>query len=293
MQSARTACVCGCMCACGMSSLFTELDGGGSRSVHGTPVNCTTGMMLPHPLAVLMHLSHPRHGFTEVAVPVRKLRLEWRADHAGVPIEPELPAGYTRVRFPCAGVDPEATAEVIKKWINILKCGFEGEAWSEALVDSRFRTEPTWDPASAIFAEHVDSPGEIAVAGLAWLDTVGDEWGRVSVLAVSFSAFLVRGALLWSLIGPPTWIYHTKILGLSTRGASTYTPHTSSSVQIHWVVVSPQHRRRGLGKWLVQAIIHHHVAVNHVRKVYLRTEDFRLSAIQLYERCGFVVIGEG
>ena len=58
-----------------------------------------------------------------------------------------------------------------------------------------------------------------------------------------------------------------------------------------WVAVSPRHRRRGLGKWLVQCVLHHHVEVNELSKVYLRTEDYRDAAIKLYLECGFVMTG--
>jgi hypothetical protein len=38
-------------------------------------------------------------------------------------------------------------------------------------------------------------------------------------------------------------------------------------------------------------VLQHHVDVNRVSKVYLRTEDYREAAINLYLQCGFVSAG--
>ena len=51
------------------------------------------------------------------------------------------------------------------------------------------------------------------------------------------------------------------------------------------------HRRLGLGRKLVLAVIQHAVSIG-TREVYLTTYKTMYSAVRLYERMGFQIVGE-
>lgn len=129
--------------------------------------------------------------------PVTKLRFEWHADKmqsdkngdqwlpssdgsiVGVSPSgpPAPPAGYRRIQL--RDGDPN-TAALSASWARLLEEGFPDCAWTTEKIESSFRSAPTWNPSAVVLAEHVHAPGEVVAAGMAWVDTVGDEWGRVS-----------------------------------------------------------------------------------------------------------------
>src|SRR5206468_2279597 len=60
---------------------------------------------------------------------------------------------------------------------------------------------------------------------------------------------------------------------------------------VHWVAVDPAHRGRRLGEALLAAALHAMRARGH-REVFLNTNPALAAAVQLYERLGFVPMGE-
>ena len=56
--------------------------------------------------------------------------------------------------------------------------------------------------------------------------------------------------------------------------------------ELGWVAVLPEHRGRGLGRWVCQAVLAFARERGH-RYIFLKTEDFRLPAIRLYLSLGF------
>jgi len=56
---------------------------------------------------------------------------------------------------------------------------------------------------------------------------------------------------------------------------------------VHWVGVHPDHRRKGLGKWLTVRVLEHFRDAG-CRDAVLETDDFRIPAIELYLALGFV-----
>eukprot|EP00038_Savillea_parva_P004295 m.136154 g.136154 ORF g.136154 m.136154 type:complete len:242 (+) comp11428_c3_seq2:265-990(+) len=185
--------------------------------------------------------------------------------HSALPAPPAPPAPYRRIYLSQYGTAPPhnpspllertgttttaspprddcdswATRDtIIDSWATLLRTGFPDSAWTCDAISTRFFDHPAWHDDMAVLAVHESDPYQVVAAGLAWLDSVGDDWGR-----------------------------------------------------LHWVVVSPDHRRQGLGTWLVQAMLHHHTTAHGVNKVYLRTENYRAAAMSLYTQCGFVKTG--
>jgi mycothiol synthase len=61
----------------------------------------------------------------------------------------------------------------------------------------------------------------------------------------------------------------------------------SGAGYLHWVGANPAHTGRGLGKLVTLAVLHEFIAMGFSQSV-LETEDFRLPAIRLYKKLGFV-----
>jgi mycothiol synthase len=56
---------------------------------------------------------------------------------------------------------------------------------------------------------------------------------------------------------------------------------------VHWVGADPAHAGRGLGRLVTLAVLHEFVRQGFTQSV-LETDDFRLPAIRLYQKMGFV-----
>lgn len=56
---------------------------------------------------------------------------------------------------------------------------------------------------------------------------------------------------------------------------------------VHWVGTDPAHGGRGLGRLVTMAVLHEFVRQGFTQSV-LETDDFRLPAIALYEKLGYV-----
>ena len=61
--------------------------------------------------------------------------------------------------------------------------------------------------------------------------------------------------------------------------------------ELGWVAAHPDHRGRGLGEAVCTAVVKRFHSAGY-RRVYLKTDDFRLPAIRTYLRLGFVPLKE-
>lgn len=57
--------------------------------------------------------------------------------------------------------------------------------------------------------------------------------------------------------------------------------------RVHWVGAEDAHRGRGLGRLVTVAVLHHMVGIG-LKRAMLDTQDYRLPAINLYLKLGFV-----
>ena len=56
--------------------------------------------------------------------------------------------------------------------------------------------------------------------------------------------------------------------------------------ELGWVAVAPRHRGKNLGKAVCSAVVRRFLQAGY-RRIYLKTDDFRLPAVKLYLRLGF------
>lgn len=56
--------------------------------------------------------------------------------------------------------------------------------------------------------------------------------------------------------------------------------------RVHWVAVVPEHQGRGIGRALICEVVNRLVQLGHT-EAYLTTSAARLTAIHLYDTCGF------
>ena len=92
-----------------------------------------------------------------------------------------------------------------------------------------------------------------------------------------------------------TQIFQTKrTLLIAEHGAGTVGFLVAHDIAGEWelenIVVVPAHRRRGVAKQLVQALIHE-AKIRNGKFIFLEVRESNFAANRLYERCGFQQYG--
>jgi mycothiol synthase len=121
----------------------------------------------------------------------------------------------------------------------------------------------------------------------------GDEEGHIAVMrSATFDGWnheQLRAALLKTLPDGMFLAVHNAAAAVVGTATATHNPseHHAFGGELGWVAVMPQHTGRGLGKALCAAVIERFTQAGY-RRIYLRTDDWRLPAIKVYLSLGFV-----
>ncbi len=83
-------------------------------------------------------------------------------------------------------------------------------------------------------------------------------------------------------------IEHAPTHQLAATAMATHSPSDQHPYggQLGWVAADPAHQGKHLGEAVCAAVVRHYLRVGY-RRIYLKTDDFRLAAIQTYLRLGF------
>ncbi len=121
----------------------------------------------------------------------------------------------------------------------------------------------------------------------------GDEEAHIAVMrSATFDGWSheqLRAALLKTLPDGMFLAVHTasgEVVGTAT---ATHNPseHHAFGGELGWVAVMPDHTGRGLGKAVCAAAIRRLISAGY-RRIYLRTDDWRLPAVKVYLSLGFL-----
>lgn len=121
----------------------------------------------------------------------------------------------------------------------------------------------------------------------------GDEGDWIALLATGDFGAWDRARLDWMLAGgrapmPLDGIFFATHDDRPVAAACTflYPDEAPPAGELGWVVTHPQHRGRGLGTQVCRAVLTY-IRSQGYAYAFLKTEDFRLSAIHMYLRIGF------
>jgi len=121
----------------------------------------------------------------------------------------------------------------------------------------------------------------------------GDEAGHITVMrSATFDGWnedQLQAALLKTLPDGMFLAIHQGSNAIVGTAAATHNPseHHPFGGELGWVAVSPEHRGHGLGRAVCAAAIERLVRAGY-RRIYLRTDDWRLPAIKVYLTLGFL-----
>lgn len=123
-------------------------------------------------------------------------------------------------------------------------------------------------------------PGDVS-AWASLLDENGElgEWDidRAEVFFATGSRMPLEGGFFATKDGVPV-----ATAQLHLHPDDSYAPMP----ELGWIAVSAEHRGRGLGSAMSVAVMRYAASIGH-REIFLRTDDYRLPAIQMYVKLGF------